>query len=107
MDLEKRAWLSRLAEEEGVSVWQLPDLQEPEEIAGHVTRYASECTGFVPGTPVLCGQGDAGATTSGAGVVHPGYRYMYVRTTGRVATTTSNRDTRSTAIFPLAHLSNQ
>lgn len=107
MDMEKRAWLSDLAEEEGVSVWQLPDLHEPEEIAGHVTRYASECTGFVPGTPVLCGQGDAGATTSGAGVVHPGDRYMYVGTTGWVATTTSDIDTSSTAIFQLAHLSKQ
>src|SRR5699024_12070012 len=37
MDMEKRAWLSRLVVEEGVSVWQLPDLHEPEEIAGHVT----------------------------------------------------------------------
>src|SRR5699024_2340689 len=103
MDMEKRTWLSVLAGEEGVSVWLLPELLEREEFAGHVTRYASECTGFVPGTPVLCGQGDAGATTSGAGVVHPGDRYMYVGTTGWVATTTSDLDTSSTAIFQLAH----
>src|SRR5699024_2280235 len=71
MDMEKRAWLSDLAGEEGVSVWQLPDLHQTDKITWHVMQYVSECTGFVPGTPVLCRKGNAGATTAGAGVVHP------------------------------------
>lgn len=107
MSMEKRAWLKSLINRENISIQQLPDLKEPDAIAGYVTPFASECTGFVAGTPVLCGQGDAGATTLGAGVVRPGDRYIYVGTTGWIATTTNDISTGSTGIFQLAHLSEQ
>lgn len=55
-----------------VDVDRLPELGWASEIAGHVTRSASEQTGLPVGTPVIVGTTDAPAEAVSAGVTTPG-----------------------------------
>src|SRR5699024_6562821 len=89
MDRKQRTWLVDKMVYEGVAEDQLPLLGESDDIAGYVDAIASHQTGFEEGIPVLCGVGDAGATTMGAGVISSGDRYIYAGTTGWIATTTN------------------
>ena len=52
---------------------------------GRVTEKGATQTGFLKGTPVLCGTGDASASTMGAGEISEGDCYMYLGTTGWIA----------------------
>jgi xylulokinase len=50
----------------------LPRLIWSVDVAGHVTREASQQTGLVPGTPVIAGTADAASEALSAGLSHPG-----------------------------------
>lgn len=63
----------------------LPELSAADVVVGCVNAAASLATGFRTGTPVLCGMGDAAATTLGAGITDKQKPYLYVGTTGWVA----------------------
>lgn len=107
MDLKQRTWLVDKIVNEGIEENQLPLLGESDKVAGYVGAFASRQTGFIEGTPVLCGVGDAGATTMGAGVVSSGDRYIYAGTTGWIATTTNSVESGFDGLFHLAHLSQE
>ncbi len=58
----------RLSLEHGL----LPPVAGACEVIGTVTKIAAEETGLAPGTPVVCGCGDAAASSVGAGAVSEG-----------------------------------
>src|SRR5699024_11927756 len=102
---KQRTWLVDKIVNEGIAENQLPLLGESDKVAGYVGAFASRQTGFIEGTPVLCGVGDAGATTMGAGVVSSGDRYIYAGTTGWIATTTNRVEYGFDGLLLLARLS--
>jgi xylulokinase len=65
---------------------KLPSIRPYDEIVGSVTSQASKATGLLQGTPVLCGIGDGGSASVGAGVFQAGEVYGYIGTTGWMAT---------------------
>lgn len=107
MDIDKRAWMTDEIVNEGIAADLVPLLGASDDIAGYVSAFASRQTGFMEGTPVLYGIGDAGATTLGAGVVTSGDRYIYAGTTGWIATTMTHVGRRYDGLFHLAHLSQE
>lgn len=103
MNLDNRDWVSTWLGSFGLKLSCLPELLASDEIAGYVTETAFAQTGFKSGTPVLCGMGDAGATTLGAGVTEIGEMYAYLGTTGWVALPAPAVSPFGKGIFHLAH----
>ncbi|WP_434628343.1 xylulokinase [Chromobacterium sp. CV08] len=79
------AWHAGLLADYGVPLASMPELRQAGEQVGAVTALAAGQTGFATGTPVLCGLGDAGAATLGAGVGRAGEAYLYLGTTAWLA----------------------
>lgn len=79
-DIERGTWIQEWAEEIAPGL-DLPRLLWPSEIAGEVTREASELTGIPHGTPVAAGTIDAWAESASAGVRAPGDLMLMYGTT--------------------------
>ncbi|MFC4302192.1 xylulokinase [Cohnella boryungensis] len=104
MDGRTREWVRPWLERYGVEPDKMPEIRASDSVVGTVHAGGAAATGFAEGTPVLCGIGDAGAATLGAGVYEDGDVYAYVGTTGWVASATSGYiDVRSGA-FNLAYV---
>lgn len=103
MELAGRTWRSDWLELLGLDPGKLPDLLATDDIAGAVHAEAAASTGFAAGTPVLCGIGDAGASTLGAGVAERGDMYVYLGTTGWVAASVERPGHHADGLFHLAH----
>ncbi|RLZ14968.1 carbohydrate kinase, partial [Proteus mirabilis] len=104
MNIETRAWHEEWMEVLGLSTGKLPELCHPDQVVGSVNASAAKLTGFVEGTPVLCGSGDAGATTMGAGAIQEGDAYIYMGTTGWIALPSFKVSKQHYGVFHLAHL---
>lgn len=83
--LQDRVWYRDLLESFEFAQDLMPGLYAPEQVVGSVSNGASAVTGFMTGTPVICGVGDAAATALGAGAADTSEPYLYVGTTGWVA----------------------
>lgn len=103
MELAERRFIRGWLQSAGIEADKLPELLAADEVAGFVLEEAAASTGFVAGTPVLCGIGDAGATTLGAGVTEVGEMYAYLGTTGWVAVPTREPGNFGGGVFQLAH----
>lgn len=105
MNLQLRQWDKQLLHTlELDDSFALPQLLASEQLVGRVTEKGENETGFLKGTPVLCGAGDAGASTMGAGAVSEGDCYMYLGTTGWIAVPTRDSAPKDFGIFTLAHI---
>ncbi len=73
-DISKRTYSTELFELLEISGYMrlIPPIQKSIEIVGGVTKDASEFTGLIVDTPVVCGLGDAVANCVGTGVVLEG-----------------------------------
>lgn len=71
-DLRAGRWDAAAAHALGIALDRLPTLRRSSEVAGTVTRSASEATGLAVGTVVLVGGLDAAFGALGAGVTRPG-----------------------------------
>jgi xylulokinase len=76
------AWMTDLQ----LDTIRLPVLHAAGEVVGQVHGAAAQATGLPQGLEVLCGLGDAAATTLGAGMTHASQSYAYLGTSGWVAT---------------------
>ena len=65
-------WDADLCAAAGIDPGKLPDIRSAAEIVGGVTAEAAAQTGLRPGTPVVCGCGDAPCGSFGAGSILPG-----------------------------------
>ena len=79
-DLKENRWIEEWADEIAPGL-PLPRLLWPAEVAGTVTRAASELTGIPEGTPVAAGTIDAWAEAASAGVLDPGDLMLMYGTT--------------------------
>lgn len=106
MNLKKRQWEMDAVEALGIDTKKLPKLLNAEAIAGYLSACASAETGFAKDTPILCGAGDAGASTMAAGTVNQGDSYLYIGTTGWAAMIQEEVKTDHSfdGVFNLAHL---
>lgn len=104
MNIRTRTWMGEWLERYGLDPAKMPAIIGSGEPAGTVHAEAAASSGFAAGTPVLCGIGDAGSATLGAGVYREGEIYAYIGTTGWVAAASDGfMDVRSGA-FNLAYV---
>ncbi|MGX9431408.1 FGGY family carbohydrate kinase [Bradyrhizobium sp. LeoA1S1] len=78
-------WYTDILEKCDFSVSLMPDIETAGSVVGSVNRSASKWTGFLQGTPITCGVGDAMAATLGAGIAEMNEAYIYLGTTAWVA----------------------
>ncbi len=67
-----RVWSEEICGKLSVPVEKLPGIKGAAEMAGTVSKRASEETGLKAGTPVACGSGDSISAAVGAGAVSEG-----------------------------------
>jgi xylulokinase len=85
MDIEARDWSEPLLAIAGIERDRLPTIRPATDIIGRLDERVAEELGLAPGTPVINGCGDAGATTLGGGADTPGDASLYIGTSGWVA----------------------
>lgn len=102
MDIRTCDWSTELVENLGFERTLLPVIVRPGDIAGSLHEEAAQASGLAAGTPVLCGIGDAGAATLGAGVYSGNRTYIYLGTTGWVATASNQYGSTEDGVFNLA-----
>lgn len=88
-DIEHGVWAHQWLDDLGLKR-VLPDLLKADVQVGMVSTQAAAITGLSAGCPVLCGLGDAAATTLGAGVSDASQCYAYLGTSGWVARVSDN-----------------
>jgi len=103
MDIRSMDWSGELLAAAETPRGLLPRIAWPGEVVGAVRDDAARLTGLAAGTPVLCGIGDAGATTLGAGVYSEERSYIYLGTTGWAATMSRAWGSTALGAFNLAY----
>jgi xylulokinase len=104
MDLSRRSWSAPVIEALGIPADKLPEILAADATIGVVTAKAARQLGLAPGTPVINGCGDAGATTLGSFCREAGDISLYLGTSGWVARVAADtkRDA-SPSVYRLAH----
>lgn len=104
-DFEAGDWFAAAMEVAETSPALLPGLHEPYETLGALRVEAAAELGCPAGIPVVHGPGDASATSLGAGTGAVGDSFVYLGTSGWVATVTAGeRADPGTGIFTLRHV---
>jgi len=80
-NIKKLCWDTIISERIGILVSLLPEVYNPSDIIGEVTKEASEETGLAEGTPVIAGAIDTFAEATGAGAIEPGDVFLAYGTT--------------------------
>ncbi|MBQ9263397.1 MAG: hypothetical protein IJ189_04205 [Clostridia bacterium] len=102
MDIRSKAWNRELLAAAGVAEEKMPQLFASHEQVGTVSQQTSMASGYLPGTPVYAGVGDAGATTLASGIMREGQYNINLGTSGWVATVSENALSSEGGIFNLA-----
>ena len=84
LDADKESWDSGFVSLAGLDESVLPDLRDPFDIAGTVTREAAASTGLKEGTPVAVGSTDTVMEMFASGAVVQGDATVKLATAGRV-----------------------
>jgi xylulokinase len=104
LDLETGMWATAMLEALGLRTDWLPELRNAGEIVGRLSSELSTQLGLPINLPVLHGIGDAGAATIGAGAGEPGTPYIYLGTSGWLASSVhGSRGNPHRGVFTLAH----
>ncbi|MDR1899268.1 MAG: hypothetical protein LBQ55_04595 [Treponema sp.] len=101
MDIHTKRWDNDLLKALAIPREILPELMPCGERAGTVSKAGAEQTGFMPGTPVYAGSGDAGASTLSSGITRAGEYSIYLGTSGWIAAISKDVLSRS-GVFNLA-----
>jgi xylulokinase len=104
MNATTKTWQTDWLMSCGIDEKKLPIIVSSDEIVGTVTEKASKETGLLEGTPVLCGIGDGGSASIGAGVFHIGEMYGYLGTTGWIATPVEEITQSTKGLFHLPYV---
>lgn len=102
MDLQARQWSKTILAAAGVDPAKMPALYASHQKVGGVTGAAAGETGYLEGTPVYAGVGDAGATTMASGIADVGQYNINLGTSGWVATISSGALQNGAGVFNLA-----
>lgn len=100
MDIHEKTWSAPLLAAAGADPALFPPLLLPHQQAGQVLP-GCDC-GYLPGTPVFAGIGDAGATTLASGISHPGQYNINLGTSGWVASVSQEVLLTEAGVFNLA-----
>ena len=103
-DIEREAWALPWLAALQLPASLLPELLPAGTQLGGVSAPAADCTGLRAGCPVLCGLGDAAATTLGAGVADASQCYAYLGTSGWVACVSERFNPPGAPLFVLPYL---
>jgi xylulokinase len=104
LDLQANTWALDILDALQLRIDWLPELVTAETQVGVVSAYAAQATGLSEGIPVFHGAGDAATATLGAGAGVPGKYYVYLGTSGWLATSWSDDPVDPvTGIFNLRH----
>lgn len=104
MNAQTKNWQKEWLLSCGIDPNKLPSIRSSDEVVGSVTARASKATGLVLGTPVLCGIGDGGSASIGAGVFQVGEVYGYIGTTGWMATPVKQINQGVKGLFHLPYM---
>lgn len=85
MDLHRKQWNESFIAAAEVDQSLFPSIGYAHQLAGTVTKEAQAQCGFLAGTPVYIGTGDAGATTLASGIGKNGEFNINIGTSGWVA----------------------
>jgi xylulokinase len=85
MDIHEKRWDDALLNALAIPPHILPELFFCGDQAGTVSKTGAEQTGFLQGTPVYAGSGDAGASTLSSGITRDGEYSIYLGTSGWIA----------------------
>lgn len=102
MDIRKKCWDTSLLDAAAVSPALFPALHASHDQVGIVLPDAAADCGYLPGTPVYAGVGDAGATTLASGISCPGQYNINLGTSGWVATVSDGPLLADAGVFNLA-----
>ncbi len=104
LDLAANAWAMELLDALELRMDWLPRLVRADAQVGEVGQAVARQTGMPAGIPVFHGAGDVATTTLGAGAGEPGRYYVYLGTSGWLATTELHTPVDPlTGIFNLCH----
>lgn len=106
-DIERECWVLDWLDAFGLDASLLPELLAAGAPVGRVGVQAAAATGLRAGCPVLCGLGDAAATTLGAGMADAAQCYAYLGTSGWVARVSDRFNPPGAALFVLPYLGPQ
>lgn len=87
-DINTMKWSKELCGVLGIDVEMMPEIIKPMDIAGTITKQASERTGLCEGTPVLCGTTDTVMEIFASGAVSKGQMTLKLATAGRICVVT-------------------
>ncbi len=76
MNIERTDWSDEILEIAGIPRSMMPSLHNRTDIVGEITEEFSALCGLAAGTKLVCGTGDTGCTSIGAGLLKPGDAYM-------------------------------
>ncbi len=87
-DINTMQWSEELCNVLGIDTEIMPKIVKPTDIVGKITKEASELTGLVEGTPVLCGTTDTVMEVFASGAVSKGQMTLKLATAGRICVIT-------------------
>lgn len=87
-DINKMEWSGELCSVLDIEPSMMPAIVKPTDIAGKITKSASELTGLLEGTPVLCGTTDTVMEVFASGAVKKGQMTIKLATAGRICVVT-------------------
>jgi len=82
----KEGWNEGLLKMYGVDPKHMPEIIQPTDLAGTLTKRSADEMGLEEGIPVFAGGGDTTFVNIGAGCTDPGDTHIYVGTSGWVST---------------------
>jgi len=83
-----KQWDEDLCALVGLTTDILPEIKDPTDIAGHITKEAAELTGLVEGTPVIVGTTDTVLEVLASGAIKKGCATVKLATAGRICVIT-------------------
>jgi len=104
LNLNSNTWAVEFLTELGLRTDWLPELVPADHPVGFISASFAEATGLPQGIPIFHGAGDAATTTLGARAGAAGRMYIYLGTSGWLATTELFAPADpSTGVFNLRH----
>lgn len=79
-DINKMAWSEQILEAVGITSKAFPEVKQPAELAGQISKAAADITGLPLGTSVFCGGGDGQSAGLGVNAAKEGTIYLNIGT---------------------------
>ena len=89
-DFDKKVWDEHLLSLVGLNEKVMPKIASPLDLAGTVNEQASNDSGLLVGTPVICGSTDTAMEVFAAGGVNKGDMTVKLATAGRICIVSDN-----------------